>query len=175
MRLTPIVAILTLSTAALAVDKAQPLKLKTGLWEVTTTVTTNPDPPIPAAILDKLTPEQRARVEERMKARKPDPQKATITTQCLTRQELERGVPFRLAQKSCRWTAIDSTSNKVEMRGYCVDQGVKTEGTLRVEALSPEQVEGSMQLLKNGNNASPASTPTSTFKAKWIGPLCGDP
>jgi hypothetical protein len=171
VRLTPAVAILTLSIATLAVDKAQPLKVRLGLWEVTTTVTTSSDMPIPAAILEKLTPEQRARIEERMKARKSDPQKTTIMKQCLTRRELERGVPFRRTQKSCSWTVIHSTSSKVEMRGYCIDQGVKKEGTLRIEALSPEAAEGSVQFSTNENVTHGLA---STFKAKWIGPSCKD-
>jgi len=170
MPLTPIVAILALSTATWAVDTVQPLELKTGLWEVTTTVSTSLDLPIPAAILEKLTPEQRARIEERMKASKADSGKTTVKRECLTRKDLERGVPFRPAQKSCSWAVINSTSSQVEMRGYCVDQGVKMEGTLRIEVLSPEAAEGSVQFSTNGENATPGLT--STFKAKWIRPRC---
>jgi len=59
------------------------------------------------------------------------------------------------------------------MRGKCVDLGFKTGATLRIEALSPEEAEGSLQFLTKGENSIPATT--STFKAKWIGPRCRTP
>lgn len=169
-RISPLATII-LCASLWAAHKVTPLNIKTGLWEVTTTTAPTEDVMLPAALLEKLTPEQRARVEERMKARKADPQKTTTTKQCLTRQELNRGLPFRQAGKSCTWTALTSTSSEVEMRGECVDQGVKTEGTLRIEALGPEQAQGSVQFSTKGDNATPRFT--STFKAKWIGSVCG--
>jgi hypothetical protein len=161
--------VVTLYLVTGTADWPQPLNVKTGLWEVTTTVTTSEEIPIPDGLLEKLTPEQRARAEERVKARKAGPQKTSIAKLCLASQELERGMPFRPARKSCTWTVVTSTSSKVEARGVCVSQGTKTEGTLRIEALSPEEAEGSIQLLKKNDNT---SVTISTFKAKWIGSFC---
>lgn len=50
--------------------KHQPLNIKTGLWETTSTLKMSGDMPIPAGMLDKLTPEQRARLDERMKGQR---------------------------------------------------------------------------------------------------------
>jgi hypothetical protein len=154
---------------AVAAQKVTPLNIKTGLWEVTATTTAGSDDTmLPSGLLEKLTPEQRARMEERMKARQTDVQKTTITKQCLSRRDLESGVPFRPTQESCIWTVINSTSSKIEMRGDCVDQGFKTGATLRIEALSPEEAQGSLESSRRGENA-PTPATTSTFKAKWIG------
>ena len=155
-----------------AADKGQPLNVKAGLWEVTTTSRASEDV-VPAALLEKLTPEQRARIEERINASKSDAVKTTIKKQCLTREQLQRGILFRPDEKSCTWTLLTSTSSKVEMRGDCVDQGFKTDATLRIEALNPEEADGSLQYLTNGKRSIPAAT--STFKAKWIGPRCRTP
>ncbi len=163
-------AVLTLCVSV-AAHKVVPLNLKTGLWEITTTTGAGDDNMLPAALLQKLTPEQRARVEERMKARSADPQKTINAKQCLTKQELERGMPFRLLHKSCSWAVLTSTSSRVEMRGECTDQGMKTESALRIGALSPEEAEGSLQFFTENQGTTPATT--STFNAKWIGPLCG--
>src|SRR6266568_18776 len=48
--------------------KIQPLNVKPGLWETTATYKTSGAPPIPPETLAKLTPQQQARLEERMKA-----------------------------------------------------------------------------------------------------------
>jgi hypothetical protein len=151
----------------------QPLNVKTGLWEVTTTSAASKAPVLPDAVLEKLTPDQRARIKERIQASKPDAVKTTIKNQCLTREQLQRGSLFRLDGKSCTWTHRTSTSSKVQMRGDCVDQGLKTEARLQIEALTPEEAEGSLQFSSNGQNTIPATT--STFKAKWIGPRCRTP
>src|SRR5882724_1490051 len=66
---TLIIGLVCLSSAAVwAGGKFQPLDVKTGLWETTTTNTHSGEMPLPAELLDRLTPEQRARMEARMKA-----------------------------------------------------------------------------------------------------------
>ena len=156
-----------------AADNVQPLNVKAGLWEVTTTGASSKDVVLPAALLEKLSSEQRARIEERIKASRSDTAKTTIKKRCLTREQLRRGMLFRPDGESCTWTLLTSTSSKVEMRGDCVDQGFKTEARLLIEELSPDEAEGSLQFSTNGENTIPATT--STFKAKWIGPRCRTP
>jgi hypothetical protein len=46
--------------AAWAADNVQPLDVKLGLWESTTTMEHSGAPPIPAEVLARLSPEQRA-------------------------------------------------------------------------------------------------------------------
>jgi Protein of unknown function (DUF3617) len=154
-------------------DNVQPLNVKAGLWEVSITSATSKDVVLPDALLKKLTADQRARIEERIQASKSDAMKTTIKKQCLTREQLQRGFLFRPDGNSCSWTLLSSTSNKVQMRGDCIDQGLKTEATLQIEALAPEEVEGSLQFSANGQSTIPATT--STLKAKWIGPRCRTP
>jgi hypothetical protein len=173
MRLIPTLAITAfplLSLILWAADTAQRLNIKSGLWEVTTTDAKNSDEPIPDTILGKLTPEQRARIEERMKARKADLQKAAVSTQCITEDQLERGVPFRPVHDGCNWISVSSTSDKVTMRAECVAHGTTTIGTLSMEALGPQEAKGSIQYLTTRGDA--ASSLTSTFVAKWLGQRC---
>jgi len=98
-------------------------------------VTTNGEMSIPAALLERLIPEQPARVEERMKAKSSDPPKMTRQKYCLTRKQLEKGVTFGQDRKPCTRSIFASTSNKLEMRIECVSQNQKNEavGTLPVE------------------------------------------
>jgi hypothetical protein len=162
--------VFTLSVATQGADNAQSLNVKTGLWEVTTTVKTSEEMPIPAGLLEKLTPGQRARVEERMKARKSEPGETTIEKQCLTRKHLDDGIPFGRDRKSCARTVLTSTSSNVDMHVECLGKGIKSSGILQIEALSSENVKGSMRLSTTGGDN--ATNSTSTFTAKWIGPFC---
>lgn len=163
--------VFTLSLATQGADNAQCLNVKIGLWEVTTIVTTSEEMPIPTGLLEKLTPGQRARVEERMKARKSESGKTTtIKKQCLTRKHLDDGIPFGRDRKSCTRTVLTSTSSKVDMHVECLGKGVKSSGIFQIEALSSENVKGSMRLSTTGGDN--ATNSTSTFTAKWIGPFC---
>ena len=162
---------LALSLAALAVDKVQPLNVKIGLWEVTTNTTKVEDIVIPAGLLERLTPEQHARLEERMRARPSDPPRVTMRNYCLTKEQLEKGVSFGVNRKSCISKVVHSTGNRLEMRMECgiQGQGIKSAGELEIEALDTEKVKGLVRLTIVGDRAAASS---STFTARWIGPVC---
>jgi uncharacterized protein DUF3617 len=176
MRLIPLVAMLTLSTALTAVDKVQSLKVKVGLWEVTTTVMANTEMPIPAGLLEKLTPEQRARVQERMTSRSPDaPPRVTTRRYCLTEQQLKKGPTFDQDGKSCRQRSLTSSDRKVDMHVVdiqmeCFDHDIKRDETLRIEALSSESVKGFLRFSATDTDHDPNSI--ATFIARWIGSSC---
>lgn len=162
--------VVTLCSATRATDKIQPLNIKLGLWEVTTTVRTSEEMPIPAGFLEKLTPEQRARIQDRIEARKSEPGKTTVKKRCLSRKQLDDGVPLRPDLKSCTGTLLTSTGSKVDMHVECFEKGIKSDGTFLIEALTSETVKGSVDFSANGG-ASPTKT-ISTFTARWIGPSC---
>ncbi len=160
------------SLAALAADKIRPLKVKVGLWEVTTNATTSGDLPIPVGLLEKLTAAQRARVKERMQSKTSEVPRITTRRQCLTREQLDMGVAFGEDPRSCARTVVASTGNKMEMRIACVSQSqdIKSEGTFQVSAIDSERVKGSIHLTLTGDRI---AVSTSEFTARWIGPTCG--
>src|ERR1051326_794273 len=45
--------------------KLQPMDVKPGLWETNTTMTVAGEMPVPAEMLNRLTPEQRARIDRK--------------------------------------------------------------------------------------------------------------
>ncbi len=168
MRLIPLVALLALSPVLGAVDKVQLLKVRPGLWQVTTTVTAN-QLPIPAGLLEKLTPEQRARVEERINTQTTHETEVTARRYCLTREELRKGPTFGEERKSCQRTTLTSSASQVDMRLECFDHNIKTDETLHIEALSSESVKGSLRFSVAGDDGVDSSA---TFTAKWMGPQC---
>jgi hypothetical protein len=120
--------------------------------------------------LEKLTPEPRDRIQDRIEARKSESGKTTIKKQCLTRKHLEHGIPFSPDLKSCTLTVLTSTSSKVDLHMECLEKGVKYDGILQIEALSSENVEGSIRFSATGGDN--ATNSASTFPARWIGPFC---
>jgi Protein of unknown function (DUF3617) len=161
-----------ISSAAWGQSKFQPLNVKTGLWESTTTSTTSGQMPIPADFLAKLSPEQRAKVEARMNANANSaPRTRTFTSKaCQTKEKLAEQ-PFS-SQQECKETVVNSNGNQVDMRVSCEFGDVKSTGTMKIEAISPESVKGSGQMTSNGGART--MTVNTEFSSKWLGSSCGD-
>ncbi len=162
--------VLVLSVAVMAADKIQPLNVKLGLWETTHTTTRSGEMPIPPEMLAKLTPEQRAKMEERMKANSAGRTTTSTSKSCLTKEKLEKA-PFSDREKECSPTILTSTTSKAVVKFTCDMSGMKMSGTINVEALNPESVKGSAQTTASGNHTMNVNA---TFTSKWLGPSCGD-
>ena len=163
--------ILMSALAVWAADKVQPLNVKVGLWEVTTTTTTSGQMPIPAELLARLTPEQRARMEERMKANSAEKTRTITHKQCMTKEKLAKESAFGQDDRRCTRTVVSSSESKVELKMQCGVEGMKGEGTGVVEALNSESVKSSVHIVAIGGGHTMNSNSSST--AKWIGPVCG--
>lgn len=169
MRATAIWGLVFLAALAVwAADKPEPLNVRLGLWEVTRTTATSGEMPIPAKLLEKLTPEQRARLDDRMKARSAETARKTTTKYCLTTERLNQGIHFDQDRKACTRTVVSSSRTKIEVRTQCTGGALHTDGILHIERLNSENVKGDLQSLAgNGDRSS-----SSTFTAKWICPIC---
>ncbi len=75
-------------TAGWAADMT-PMNVKTGQCESTITSETSGQLPIPQEMLDKLTPEQRAKMEAAMKARGGQGDCTTTYKRCVTNEDLQ--------------------------------------------------------------------------------------
>ena len=164
-------ALILLSSVALwAADQGQPLNVKTGLWEMSRTMTRSGSMPIPPELLQRLSPEQRARMEERMKAHSGEQTKTTTYQSCLTKEDLQEGPTFSEEKYQCSRNIVTSTSSKIEVHLTCEQEGMNGNATVQVEALSPESVKGSVQIVANGGGKTMNSN--SNFTGKWIASSC---
>lgn len=157
--------------AVWAADKIQPLDVRLGLWEVSSTNETTGMPPIPPDVLAKMTPEQKARMEAMMQAQRGPHTKTR--KHCLKKEDLEKGATFGEDRKNCTRTVVNSTSRKMEVRLQCQEEsGTKSDMTLNIDALSAENVKGLVQgdVSGHGNTMHMKSD----FTAKWLGPVCGN-
>jgi hypothetical protein len=163
--------VLAVAVSALAASKIEPLNVKLGLWEVTTTITSQGAMPIPDSMLAKMTPEQRARMEERMKASSAGTTHTTVRKECLTKEKQEKNEAFTAEnEKGCTVAVLTSNSSKLEMKRTCNGEGIKSEGTIQVEVLSPESVEGKTHVEMTGSNTMRIN---GNFTGKWIASACG--
>jgi hypothetical protein len=154
--------------AAVCAAQTTPLNVKTGEWESTLTSETSGQLPLPQEMLDKMTPEQRAKMEAMMKARGMQGPRTTVTKHCVKKEDLDK--PFANENKSCKQTVLTSSGASQEIRMECEIGGGKQAGTLKLEAVDSSTVKGSMQM--TASNAGRTMNVNSTFSAKWLGPAC---
>lgn len=153
--------------------KLQPLNVKPGLWEATTRTTVAGEMPIPAEMLNRLSPEQRARMEARMKANSNAHTNTETHQSCVTKEDLEKqrlhfGEP---ANGECKSTILSSTSTSAKAKISCDVEGMTGNGTYEVEAVDPEHVKGTSHATMTGNDRT--MNVNGTFTSKWLGASCG--
>jgi hypothetical protein len=152
--------------------KLQPLNVKPGLWESTRTIKRAGEMPIPAEMLNRLTPEQRARMEERMKAKSAAHSNTTTEEHCITKEDLERD-KLKLAEaKECTTTVLNTTTTTVKAKIVCDQEGMHATGTLELVAADPEHLNGSYQSTVDGSGH--AMNVEGTWTSKWLGSSCGN-
>jgi hypothetical protein len=155
---------------AWASDAIQPLNVKLGLWENTSTMERTGAPPIPEEVLARLTPEQRAKIEERAKASAQQGPKTTTRKHCVKKEDLDKAMAFGNDDKTCHRTVVASSSSKLEFRMECAAGGMKSTGNVRIETVSSEHIKGS--ILMTVGDGPRSMKMNSTFDSKWLGPVC---
>jgi hypothetical protein len=174
MRSNVLFALLVLCSFSLwADDKIQPLDIKLGLWEVTSTNATTGMPPIPPDVLAKMPPEQRAKMEAAMGARSGGSPTTTARKTCITREKMDKQTAFNDERMNCTHTVVSSSSKKLEIKLQCTEQQNTTmNGTIQVEALNSETLKGSVRMATTGGGRT--MNMNSDFTSRYLGPACGD-
>ena len=149
-----------------------PLNIKPGLWETTINSNVDGGPPIPAGMLERLSPEQRTRFEERMKANSAAHTRTTTHTKCVTREDIEKQKLDFASSKECTPTVITSTSTAAKGTLSCESDEMKSTATFSVEAPDQEHLKGSSHGSIAGNGQTMKID--SAFTSKWLGSSCGN-
>jgi hypothetical protein len=151
--------------------KWQPLNLKPGLWESTRTWTTSGQMPIPAGMLDRLTPEQRARFEERMKANSSAKTHTDDDKHCVTKEDLQQPPKFT-ERADCTWTLLESSDTRARGSASCQVEGMNMTGNGDFQAPDQEHMTATIHLISTGGGHS--MTTDATIASKWLGSSCGN-
>lgn len=147
-----------------------PLNVKPGEWETTITSESAGQLPIPQELFDKMTPEQRAKMEAMMKAR--DTPRSNVHKQCVRKEDLQKPFGNDEERKSCKQTIVTSSPTKQEIHMDCEIGGGKQSGTLKLEAVDSGNVKGTMEM--TASNGGRTMNMNSAFSAKWVGPACSE-
>jgi Protein of unknown function (DUF3617) len=146
-------------------------QVKTGLWEQTITMTRQGILGMPEDVLSRLTPEQRARAEARLKTAE-QPYTHSITSQsCLTEKDLEDWRLFKSSDISCKQKVINSTGTELDAQWDCqIEGGYTGKGTVHIDILSPESARGTAHTEAEGEGH--RMVVESKMTSKWIGSDC---
>jgi hypothetical protein len=137
---------------------AQTLDIKPGLWDLTTTVQMSGAPTGMPAMpnLDKLPPEQRARIEAAMKGMSGTPQK---TQSCVTKEGIDKAIADANSRKNnvCTSKVVSASSSKVEIHMECTPEksDAKTTGDFTVERVDSDHFKGTGAMKSAGANGRP--------------------
>ena len=143
------------------------LDIKPGQWETTISTDMNGPPPVPPEVLARLTPEQRARIEQRTKSLSG---RTTTHKGCLTKEKLDKPALFGNEQKSCTYAIKTSTASTQEIGVECANERMKSTGMVRIQALDSENVKASVHMTMTFGDQT--SEINSSWTSKWIGPSC---
>ncbi len=158
--------------AACAAQNVTPLNVKPGYWETTRTTARSGQLPIPPDLLAKMTPEQRARIEERMKASEAQGPQTRVTKSCLTKENLTKAFGA-LDEPSCKRTVVTSSPSQQEFKIECANGQMTSSGTIHVEAPDSEHATGKTKM--NVTRGGQTMTMETTFSSKWLGSECPAP
>ncbi len=179
-RSTALAAVLIgISLAAAAADKtpapAMPLNIKIGLWQMTYTTERNGVAvvhSIAPELLAKMTPEQRAKSEARLKARAAQGFQIETRQYCLTEDRLKRALFDKTqASASCQRTVIASTAKLQQFREECSEGDTLRTVEGHFEALDAAMMKGSLKVKAEGRNAFVVNM---EIAGKWVGADCGN-
>lgn len=159
-------------TSSQSAVRFQPLNIKAGLWESTRTIKRTGQLPIPAEMLNRLTPEQRARMEERMNANSAAHSSGATEKHCITKEDLEKD-RLKLAETNeCTTTVLKSTATNVKAKFVCEQEGMQATGLLELVAADSEHVNGTYHSTANGEGHT--MNVEGTWSSKWLGSSCGN-
>ncbi|HVA63674.1 MAG TPA: DUF3617 domain-containing protein [Terriglobales bacterium] len=149
-----------------------PLKVKAGLWENHSTITTSGVLGIPPEVAGKMTPEQRAQMAAAMGAAGTAHTTDNTDKGCVTQQDLTQD-PARLlhsdSDMKCQGEVIHSTASDLEMHITCTGTA-QMDMHFMVHAQDQEHVTGQ----GNGSVTMGGHTMHSTYKIdnRWLGATC---
>jgi len=148
------------------------LKLRPGLWELTTSAETAGTMPIPPELLARIPPERRAKFEAAMAASQARMAKPHTFKQCITEASLRRGIDLNEdVSARCQNRVLSSTGSAMDVSVQCKGQRETTSGTFHFVAAGPETVNGTITMTMSDGARS--MTIKRVMSGHWASADCG--
>jgi Protein of unknown function (DUF3617) len=145
---------LSASVALAATGTFQPLKVKTGVWQMTEIVTWTGLPPQMAAMMQSG--------------------HTTKYKSCVTAKDLNTNPWANGSDEKCKWTVLNSTGTEMEVQGTSCEAGkeygMTTEVHGKIHVQDSENGTGTMEITLTGNGQTMHGK--ASYTGKWIGATC---
>ena len=144
-----------------------------GLWEVTTHPQLSGErPQIPDSMLQRLSPEQQAKMKERMAAMMAKRSEPKKFKKCMTAEKLAKGFSER-DEENCKTTVITNTASEFAAHRHCTGQGGKnTDSKIHFKIASRHETQGTVDIAMTQPDGKMTNIHT-TMEARWLGADCG--
>jgi uncharacterized protein DUF3617 len=160
-------ALIALSAAA-AYAQAPALDVRMGLWEVTNVSTLGGQ--MPQMDLSKVPPEQRARIEQSMKAMMGS--HTHVVKSCITKEKFEKSAFLDDQQgRNCTQKITTNTRSTFEAALTCAGEHPMT-GQMHLDAVSPTAVKGAIKSTSTEDGRT--MNIDMVLTGKWLGADCGN-
>lgn len=157
-------ALMTVSTVALS---AEGLDVKTGLWEMTYTSDVQSSLP-PQAMLETMTPAQKAQMAAAAKKQAAQGPKAWSEKTCVTANDLKTGA-FRASDDQddpdCKLTVKTQTRTLQETSTVCSGEEARN-AAMKIEALGRDRIKGAMTANSRSGKL------TMQLAGRWLSDSC---
>ncbi len=158
------------SVAAYAVPIT--LKLRPGLWEMTSEGQISGAPPIPAEVLARLPPDRRAKMEAALAASRARAAKPHVSRQCITAESLQRGIDLDEKRgNDCQEKVVSSSSSEMDVQIECKGPRQASSGNVHFATGGPERLSGTINM--KVSDGAQNMTMRRVIEGKWIAADCG--
>ena len=161
-----------LCVAGGALAQTSTLDLKPGLWEITSTGSMTGAPPVPPEVLANMPPEKRAQVQAAMQAAMARAGEPQVARNCVTAEQLRRGLNFdERPNPSCHRTIVSNSSSLLVVHEECAGARPMV-GDFRFTAVNRETMKGDINVVMS--TGPDTTTMQRNLQGKWLGSDCGD-
>jgi hypothetical protein len=156
----------TISTLA-AAPNARP-----GLWERTVTRQMEGAPVAPVAAGTKLTPEQRAHIEQMMASRGATTPTTSVVRYCITPEAAQQWDSFAQdngGEGTCERTVQDESAGSLRISLVC--GGGRQQGIVALTAAEPDRIRGTITWVRRDDGGDRKTT--IEIDSRWLSADCG--
>jgi len=158
-----------------AAHAAQPaLNVKLGLWETQVNPQISGDlaTSIPDEQLQKMTPEQRAKMQQAMQAMQATMAQPHVGKDCMTAEKLAKGFNFGTEESpQCKTTIVTNSGSEFESHQDCTENGATRSTSIHIIAKSTDHISGVIH--SDSTKGAKGMVFNATMEGKWLGPDCG--
>jgi hypothetical protein len=162
------------SNLGYAIEPQAAMNVDLGLWEVTTTGAASGAPAIPEALLQRMTPEQQAKMQQMMAQHLQG--QAQKFKECMTAEKRAQGFGHKDEDSSnCKLTVTTNTATEFQAEKQCAASAsgtTLTDSKMHFNITGKRHASGTIDIAITHEDGKVTNI-HSTVEAQWLGSDCG--